>query len=48
MIACLNGNIEVVKYLLHNEKCPFTDLLAIDNVRRLFINGISISNLVIS
>lgn len=30
MLACRNGNLEIVKYLIENKHCPFQNLLAED------------------
>lgn len=32
MIACTKGLLNVVQYLIENEKCPFTGLNAVNSV----------------
>ena len=38
MLACYKGQSEIVKSLIENETCPFTELHTKDNVNKTFLD----------
>lgn len=43
MVACSNGYLEIVKYLIENEICPFREIYAVNSVRKLIITYLFIN-----